>query len=125
MLNQPAPIYGSFESVHLMLSDFDANLSSQALKQAVQPLERTLIGDEEEEDEIVVNHLVPDESLQGNDDPLTGEVTNPSNATPLASRNVMLQVEQLEEERPDTGMIRISVYLSCAGIAFVKTKLLF
>lgn len=98
------------------------------MKQAVQPLERTLIGDdeeEEEEDEIVVNHLVPDESLQGNDDPLTGEVTNPSNATPLASRNVMLQVEQLEEERPDTGMIRISVYLSCAGIAFVKAKLLF
>lgn len=115
-------MYGSFESVHLMLSDFDANLSSQALKQAAQPLERTLIGDddeeeEEEEDEIVVNHLVPDESLQGNDDPLTGEVSNPSNATPLASRNVMLQVEQLEEERPDTGMIRISVYLSCAGTA--------
>ncbi|XP_074619097.1 uncharacterized protein LOC141877946 isoform X2 [Acropora palmata] len=88
------------------LPDFDANLSSQALKQATQPLERTLIGDddeEEEEDEIVVNHLVADESLQGNVDPLIGEVTKPSNATPLASRNAMLQVEQLEEERPDTG----------------------
>ena len=112
MLNQQALIYGSFESVHLILSDFDANLSSQALKQATKPLERTLIGDdddEEEEDEIVVNHLVADESLQVNDDPLSGEVTNPSNATPSASRNAVLQVEQLEEERPDTGMIRISV----------------
>lgn len=122
MLNQQALIYGSFESVHLILSDFDANLSSQALKQATQPLERTLIGDddeEEEEDEIVVNHLVADESLQVNDDPLSGEVTTPSNATPSASRNAMLQVEQLEEERPDTGMIRISVYLSCAGITLI------
>ena len=104
-----------------MLSDFDANLSSQALKQLTQPLERTLIGDDddEEEDEIVVNHLVADESLQVNDDPLSGEVTTPSNATPSASRNAMLQVEQLEEERPDTGMIRISVYLSCAGITLI------
>ena len=123
MLNQQALIYESFESVHLILSDFDANLSSQALKQATQPLERTLIGDddddEEEEDEIVVNHLVADESLQVNDDPLSGEVTNPSNVTPSASRNAMLQVEQLEEERPDTGMIRISVYLSCAEITLI------
>ena len=125
MLNQQALIYGSFESVHLILSDFDANLSSQALKQATQPLERTLIGDddeEEEEDEIVVNHLVADESLQGNDDPLIGEVANPSNATLLASRNAMLQVEQLEEERPDTGMIRLSVYLSCAGITLILQR---
>ena len=86
------------------------------MKQATQPLERTLIGDddeEEEEDEIVVNHLVADESLQGNVDPLIGEVTKPSNATPLASRNAMLQVEQLEEERPDTGMIRISISQLC------------
>ena len=109
-----------------MLSDFDADLSSQALKQATQPLERTLIGDEDEdeEDEIVVNHLVPDENLQGNDDPLTGEVSNPSNATPLASKNAMLQVEQLEEERPDTGMIRM-LYPNCAGGTFIKTKPLF
>lgn len=129
VLDQQALVYGSFDSFHLMLSDFDANLSSQALKQATQPLERTLIGDEddeeeEEEDEMVVNHLVADENLQGNDDPLTGEVSNPSNATPLASKNAMLQVEQLEEERPDTGMIRM-LYPNCAGGTFIKTKPLF
>ncbi|XP_068724654.1 centrosomal protein of 192 kDa-like isoform X2 [Montipora capricornis] len=85
------------------LPDFDDNLSSQALKPATQPLERTLIGnDEEEEDEIVINRLVLDDDLEGEDISFTGEFANAIDSTPLATcnRNVMLQ---FEEKRPDTG----------------------
>ena len=88
----------------LFFSDFDDNLSSQALKPATQPLERTLIGnDEEEEDEIVINRLVLDDDVEGEDISFTGEFANAIDSTPLATcnRNIMLQ---FEEKRPDTGM---------------------
>ena len=61
------------------------------------PLERTLVGDEEdEEDEIVINHHDTGSILHGEDIPFSGELGR----TPV-NRKTVLQLE--EEERPDTG----------------------
>ena len=85
------------------LSDFGDNLNSHASEQDSQPLERTLIGnDDEEEDEVVINHHDATDNLQGEDIPFTSECNNAANLTPLANRNTLVQ---FEEERPDTGMV--------------------
>jgi len=64
------------------------------------PLERTLVGDEEEEDEIVLNHHDTADNLHGEDIPFSSELSSTGNLTPLVNRNTVVQ---LEEERPDTG----------------------
>ena len=59
-------------------------------------LERTLVGDEEdEEDEIVINHHDTASNLHGEDIPFSSEL-----GRTLINRKTVLQ---LEEERPDTG----------------------
>lgn len=59
-------------------------------------LERTLVGDEEdEEDEIVINHHDTASNLHGEDIPFSSELGR----TPINRKTVL----QLEEERPDTG----------------------
>jgi len=64
-------------------------------------LERTLVGDEEEEDEVVINHHDTASNLHGEDIPFSSELSSTGNLTPLVNRNTVVQ---LEEERPDTGM---------------------
>lgn len=89
--------------VHFFLSDFGDNLNSHASEHDSQPLERTLVGnDDEEEDEVVINHHDATDNLQGEDIPFTSECNNAANLMPLANRNMLVQ---FEEERPDTGMV--------------------
>ena len=73
------------------------------MEQASLPQDRTLVGDDENEDEIVINHYDTSSNLQGDDIPFTCELSDAGNLTPLANRNTGTVV-QFEEERPDTGM---------------------
>ena len=60
------------------------------------------MGDEEEEgDEIVINHHNPASNQHGEDIPFCNEYGDTANQTPLVNRNAVVP---LEEERPDTGM---------------------
>ena len=77
--------------------------------------------DEEEEDEIVINHHDPAVSLQGEDIPFTSDFS--ANLTPpLANRSTMVQ---FEEERPDTGMeVYNSLNKLCQLIETISAKFL-
>lgn len=84
-----------FVSFNLGL-DFGDNLQSPLLVEEPLPLERTLVGDEEdEEDEIVINHHDTGSILHGEDIPFSSAL-----GRTLVNRKTVLQ---LEEERPDTG----------------------
>ena len=108
-------ILDSERAVHFFLSDFSDNPNSHTSEQDSQPLERTLVGnDDEEEDEIVIDRHVAMDNLQGEDIPFTSECSDPANLMPLANRNTLVQ---FEEERPDTGMF---VQLCCTLITVSK-----
>ena len=68
-------------------------------------LERTLIGDEEDGNdlgEVVLNRYTVDGNQQeGEDIPFTNGFHPVSDQTPVVNKNTVMQ---LEEERPDTGM---------------------
>ena len=68
-------------------------------------LERTLIGDEEDGNdlgEVVLNRYIVDGNQQeGEDVPFTNGFHPASDQTPVVNKNTVMQ---LEEERPDTGM---------------------
>jgi len=70
------------------------------VEQPSLPLERTLVGDEEEDEE-VINHYDTGSNLHGEDIPFSSELSSTGNLTPLVNRNSVVQLE--ESERPDTS----------------------
>lgn len=70
------------------------------VEQPSLPLERTLVGDEEEDEE-VINHYDAGSNLHGEDIPFSSELSSTGNLTPLVNRNSAVQLE--ESERPDTS----------------------
>ena len=81
--------------------DFGDSLQSPpVVEQPSLPLERTLVGDEEEDEE-VINHYDTGSNLHGEDIPFSSELRSTGNLTPLVNRNSVVQLE--ESERPDTS----------------------
>ena len=78
--------------------EFGDNLSSDALQQVSLLQDRTLVGDDDEEDEVVINHIEITRNPQGDDIPFTSDGGGAGNLTPPVS------MVQFEEERPDTGI---------------------
>lgn len=83
--------------------DFGDSLQSPpVVEQPSLPLERTLVGDEEEEEgEEVINHYDTGRNLHGEDIPFSSELSSTGNLTPLVNRNSVVQLA--ESERPDTS----------------------
>lgn len=82
--------------------DFGDSLQSPpVVEQPSLPLERTLVGDEEEEGEEVINHYDTGSNLHGEDIPFSSELSSTGNLTPLVNRNSVVQLG--ESERPDTS----------------------
>lgn len=85
----------------LLTLEFGDNLSSDALQQVSLPQDRTLVGDDDDEDEVVINHSEITRNPQGDDIPFTSDGGDAGNLTPPVNRDTLVQ---FEEERPDTGI---------------------
>lgn len=85
----------------LLTLEFGDNLSSDALQQVSLPQDRTLVGDDDDEDEVVINHSEITRNPQGDDIPFTSDGGDAGNLTPSVNRDTLVQ---FEEERPDTGI---------------------
>lgn len=97
----------------LLTLEFGDNLSSDALQQVSLPQDRTLVGDDDEEDEVVINHSEITRNPQGDDIPFTSDGGDAGNLTSPVNRDTLVQ---FEEERPDTGIHEH--YLLCKLIEF-------